>query len=202
LAAPIQSIDRRHPQPRSLERALQSLRAGALVAFPSDTGYAVACDLHSKKGAEQLARLKPRAKGHPPVLVCATIQQISHHGRLSDAGFRALKKLVPGPYTFVLEATREVPRGLLGAGGRVALRLPDAATPRALVEAMDAPLLIRSATHPDGERLLDGAELKAAWGDQLALILDAGPAEPGPSTVLSLIDDGPPQLLREGVGQL
>ncbi len=201
MPAPIQEIDIGHPQPRSLERALQLLRVGEAIAFPGDTGYAVGCELCSKRGGETLARLKRRPKGLPPTLLCSSMTELARYGRVSNTAFRTLRQLTPGPFTFVLEATREVPRSLLGSGERVGLRVPDAAIPRALVEGLGSPLLSRSATLEDGERLLDGRDIKARWGDQLGLILDGGEPAEGPSTVLSLIDDEL-ELLREGVGEV
>lgn len=196
--APILSIDPNHPQPRHIERAVASLEAGGVIAYPTDTYYAIGCDLMNKKAVEKLYRLKNRPTQRPLSFLCADLSDISRYARVSNFAYKLMKRVVPGPYTFVLPATKLTPEIAMTKQKTVGIRVPDAAIPLALVERLGHPLLTTSATYGD-ETLLDPRDIKSLLGHGLELIIDGGYQLNEPSTVVSLLDDGV-EILREGKG--
>ncbi|AKU90585.1 L-threonylcarbamoyladenylate synthase [Vulgatibacter incomptus] len=196
--APILSIDPEHPQPRLIERAVAALEAGGVIAYPTDTYYAIGCDLSNKKAIEKLYQLKARPKGKPLSFLCADLSDISRYANVDKFAYRVMKRLVPGPYTFILPATRLTPEIAMTKQKTVGIRVPQAAIPMALVERLGQPLLTTSATFGD-ESLDDPREIKAHLGHGLELIIDGGYQVTEPSTVLSLLEDRV-EVLREGKG--
>jgi tRNA threonylcarbamoyl adenosine modification protein (Sua5/YciO/YrdC/YwlC family) len=199
MAAPLLSIDAQHPQPHHIGRAVAILEAGGVIAYPTDSYYGLGCDLFSKKGIERVYQLKQRDRKKPLSIVCAGLAEITKYAKVSNFGYRVLRKLTPGPYTFVLEATRLVPEIMTTKQSQVAIRVPDSAITRALVESLGRPLLSTSASTPEGEVLIDPADIRDHLGHGLDLIIDGGLQLNEPSTVLSLIDDEV-VVLREGKG--
>lgn len=199
--APILEIDPRFPQPRHVQRAVQILRDGGLVAYPTDTYFGIGCDLHSKPAIEHMASLKRRDPKKPFSFLCADLAEVARYAIVSNEQYRLLRRLTPGPYTFVLDATREVPRTALTRQRQVGVRLPDAPVALALVRALGRPLATTSAQAPEGEVCIDAHEVQEQLGRGLELILDAGTTLDEPSTLLDLT--GPvPVVLREGKGPL
>ena len=198
MSAPILEIDARHPQPRLVARAVSALEAGEIIAYPTDTYYAIGCDLLNKKAVEKLYRLKGRPSGRPLSFLCADLSDIARYARVSNWAYKVMRRLVPGPYTFVLPATRLTPEIAMTKQKTVGIRVPDAAIPLALVERLGHPLLTTSATW-GGETLLDPRDIKSFLGHGLELIIDGGYQLNEPSTVLSLLDDRV-EVLREGKG--
>lgn len=196
--APIIEIDPRHPQPRHIERAVASLEAGGVIAYPTDTYYAIGCDLLNKKAVEKLYRLKQRPTGKPLSFLCADLSDISRYAKVSNTAYKVMKRLVPGPYTFVLPATKLTPEIAMTRQKTVGIRVPDAPIPLALVERLGHPLLTTSATW-EREVLVDPREIKARLGHGLDLIIDGGYQLNEPSTVLSLLEDRV-EVLRQGKG--
>lgn len=202
MSAPIVEIHAEHPQPRLIQRAVEALSAGGLIAYPTDTYFAIGCDLFSKKGIERLYQLKQRDKKKPLSFLVPDLSDVAEYAHVSNFAYRILKQLTPGPFTFVLEATRVVPDMMMTKQKQVGIRVPDAPIARALAAALGHPVVTSSAAAPDGTPLLDARAIKEQWGKQLELILDAGVQEDNePSTVVSLIDDEI-QVLRQGKGQL
>ena len=198
--APILSIDPHHPQPRHIERAVASLEAGGVIAYPTDTYYAIGCDLMNKKAVEKLYRLKGRPTAKPLSFLCADLSDISRYARVSKWAYKVMRRLVPGPYTFILPATKLTPEIAMTKQKTVGIRVPDAAIPLALVERLGHPLLTPAATYGD-ETLLDPRDIKSLLGHGLELIIDGGYQLNEPSTVLSLLDDRV-EVLREGKGSI
>jgi tRNA threonylcarbamoyl adenosine modification protein (Sua5/YciO/YrdC/YwlC family) len=198
--APILAIDPNHPQPRHVERAVAALEAGQVIAYPTDTYYAIGCDLLNRKAVERLYRLKGRPNGKPLSFLCADLSDISHYAKVSNFAYRVMKRLIPGPYTFVLPATRLTPEIALSKQKTVGIRVPDAPIPLAIVERLGHPLLTTSATFGD-EALIDARDVKDHLGHGLALVIDGGVQLVEPSTVLSLVEDRV-EVLREGKGPL
>jgi tRNA threonylcarbamoyl adenosine modification protein (Sua5/YciO/YrdC/YwlC family) len=198
--APIQSIDPAHPQPRHIARAVEILNAGGLVAYPTDTYYALGCDVFQKKAMESLARLKQRDDRKPFAFLCADLGEVAKYGIVSNEHYRMLRRILPGPYTIILEATRVVPRTALTRQRQVGVRVPDAPIALALVRALGRPLATTSAAlPPDHEPLIDARDIQEHIGHGVALILDGGVTLNEPSTVLDLT--GPAVVvLREGKG--
>ena len=200
-SAPIQPIDPVHPQPRHVQRAAALLMNGGLVAYPTDTYYAIGCDLFQKKAMERLASLKHRDDRKPFAFLCADLGEVARYGIVSNEHYRLMRRLLPGPYTIILEATRLTPRTALARQRQVGVRVPDAPVAIALVRALGRPLATTSASLPGEEPLIDARDIQEHLGHGLDLILDGGVILNEPSTVLDLT--GPvPTVLREGKGKL
>jgi tRNA threonylcarbamoyl adenosine modification protein (Sua5/YciO/YrdC/YwlC family) len=197
--APIQEIDPRYPQPRHIQRAVAVLEAGGIIAYPTDTYFAIGCDFAQRKAVERMASFKRRDGKKPFSILCADLADVAHWAIVSNETYRILKRLAPGPYTFVLNATREVPRTALTKQRSVGIRVPDAPVAQALVHALGRPLATTSAALPDCEEPVDAHEVQEQLGHLIDLILDGGATLNEPSTVLDLT--GPsPVVLREGKG--
>ena len=199
--APIQSIDAEHPQPHHIARAVAILEAGGLIAYPTDTYYALGCDLFQKKAMERLAHLKRRDEKKPFAFLCADLGEVAKYAKVDNQHFRLLRRLTPGPYTFVLEANRIVPKTALTRQRNVGIRVPDSQVALALVRALGRPLATTSASLPGEETLIDPADIQEQLGHGLELILDGGMTLNEPSTVLDLTGREP-VLLRQGKGSV
>ena len=197
--APIQEIDPRHPQPRHIERAVKVLDAGGIIAYPTDTYYAVGCDFGQRRAVERMASFKRRDDRKPFTFLCADLAEVAKWAIVSNENYRILKRLAPGPYTFVLPATREVPRTALTKQRTVGLRVPDAPVAVALALGLGRPLATTSAALARSAVPVDAHEVLEQMGHLIDLILDGGATLNEPSTVLDLT--GPtPAVLREGKG--
>lgn len=201
MAAPIIELNLQHPQPRHLERAVQVLSGGGLVAYPTDTYYAIGCDLFSKKAIERIYLLKGRDRKKPLSFLCPDLSDVAQYAHVSNFAYRTMKHLTPGPYTFILEATKVVPEMMMSRQKQVGIRVPDSELARALARGLGHPLVTTSATLSDGEPLVAARDIKDALGKGLDLILDGGIQYSEPSTVVSLLDDQL-EVLREGKGKL
>lgn len=197
--APIQPIDPLHPQPRHIARAVTVLQQGGIVSYPTDTYYALGCDLFQKKAMERLALLKRRDDKKPFAFLCADLGEVAKYGIVSNESYRLMRRLLPGPYTMILEATRLTPRTSLTRQRQVGVRVPDANVAIALVRALGRPLATTSAALPGEEPLIDAADIQRHLGHGVDLVLDGGVTLNQPSTVLDLT--GPsPVVLRQGKG--
>ncbi len=199
--APIQEVDPRYPQPRHIQRAVALLEAGGIVAYPTDTYFAIGCDFTQRKAVERMASFKRRDDKKPFSILCADLADVARWAIVGNETYRILKRLAPGPYTFVLNATREVPRTALTKQRSVGIRVPDAPVAQALVHALGRPLATTSAALPEHEEPFDADEVQQQLGHLIDLILDGGATLNEPSTVLDLT--GPtPIVLREGKGSV
>ncbi len=187
------------PQGRHIARACEALRSGGVVVYPTDTVYGLGCDITQKRAVEKIIRIKGRDPKKPMSFVCSDLTHISRYARVSNFSYRILKRHLPGPYTFILEASREVPKMLLTRQKTVGIRVPDHAVALALVAELGNPVLSTSANPSGGDPLNDPAEIRTVLGKQVDLILDSGVLPRMPSTVVSLVDDRV-QVLREGAG--
>ena len=213
MSAPLVPVDGQHPQPRTIEHAVEALHDGGLLAYPSDTTYGLGCDAHQRRAVERLAQLKRRDPRKPFALLVADLSDLARYAQVSNFAYRVLRQLAPGPFTFVLPATRLVPELLLHRKREVGLRIPAAPVAQALVRGLGRPLVTTTATaletqldgdrepgeHVEGESLSDAAEVRDTYGHALDQVLDEGPLPGDPSTVLSLVDDHL-EVLRQGVG--
>lgn len=200
MAAPILAIDSTNPQPHHIGRAVAVLEAEGVIAYPTDTYYGIGCDLFSKKAIERVYRLKNRDRRKPLSFVCADLSDITQYAKVSNFAYKVMRRLSPGPFTFVLEATRTVPEIMTTKQKQVAIRVPDSPITQALIRGLGRPLLSTSASDPEeGEVLIDPGDIKDKLGHGLDLIIDGGLQLNEPSTVLSLIDDEV-TVLREGKG--
>ena len=197
--APIVTFDPAHPQPRLVERAVQVLASGGLVAFPTDTYYAIGCDLFDRRAIERIYQLKQLPRSHELSFLCADMAEVSRYAIVDNAAYRVLRRKAPGPFTFVLPATRLVPELVLRRQKTVGIRVPDSPIALALVQGLAHPVISTSAATPEGDVLIDPRDIKERLGHGLELILDGGYKPSEPSSVLDLT--GPePVVVRQGKG--
>ncbi len=199
--APIQEIDGLHPQPRHVARAVAVLESPGIVAYPTDTYFAIGCDFAAKKAVERMAQLKHRDDRKPFTILCADLAEAAKYAIVTNEAYRFMKRLTPGPYTFVLPATKIVPRTALTKQRTVGIRLPDAPVATALVQALGRPLATTSACLPGHDVPIDAGEVQEQLGSFIDLILDGGATLNEPSTVVDLTGTTP-VVLREGKGKL
>lgn len=187
-----------HPEPRKVQRAVQALGQGEVIVYPTDTVYGIACGLGHKRAVDRIFHLTGKDESQLLTLVCADLSDLARYAVVENPQYRLLKRLLPGPYTFVLPATREVPRMLLSKRKTIGLRVPAHAVPAALVKALGTPLISTSASYRGQEPLNDPAEIVERF-QGIELVLDAGYCGVIPSTVVDLT--GPePQIVRAGAG--
>ncbi|MGQ0428700.1 MAG: L-threonylcarbamoyladenylate synthase [Gammaproteobacteria bacterium] len=189
------------PQARFLRQAADCLNDGGVLAYPTDSCYALACAIGAKEAMELIQRIRQSGKSHFFTLVCRDLSEIARFARVENWQYRLLKAFTPGPYTFVLRATREVPRRLLHPRRKtVGIRVPDHPVPRALLAELGEPIMSTTLMLPgDDVPLTDGREIEKRIGHWLDLILDAGNCGLEPSTIVDLSGD-PPKLIRAGKG--
>ena len=160
MTAPLVPVDGRHPQPRTIGLAVRALEDGQLLGYPSDTTYALGCDAHQRRAVERLAQLKHRDRKKPFALLVADLSGLARYAQVSNFAYRVLRQLAPGPFTFVLPATRLVPELLLHRKREVGFRIPAAPVAQALVRELGRPLVTTTATA--AAEALDGGGTKPA----------------------------------------
>jgi tRNA threonylcarbamoyl adenosine modification protein (Sua5/YciO/YrdC/YwlC family) len=192
------------PAPRQLLPAIESLRRDGVIIYPTDTGYAFGCALSSPKGVARIRKLKGYPEKHPKPLtmIVGDVADLGRYGQLGNRVFRIVRRVLPGPYTIVLSATKDTPRAMKNRDHEVGMRLPDHAVCRMLVQELGEPLLTGSCTPAEGEIALeDPEELERLHGPNVDVVIDAGMIWPEPSTVLRLVDDQL-EVLRAGQGPI
>lgn len=196
-------VDPDRPDPRKLAPAVEALRRGEVIIYPTDTGYAFGCALSSVKGIDALRRLKglPPKHAKPLTMLVESLNDIGRYGNMSNQAFRVVRRLLPGPYTMVLRATSDVPRAMKNRAHEVGMRLPDHKVCAMLVEQLGEPLLTGSVTPgEDTPELEEPEDLERRFARDVALIIDAGYIWPEPSTVLRFDESGDIEVLRVGQG--
>ena len=197
--AMIIKINPQNPQERLLRQAVEALLGGGLIAYPTDTTYAVGCDLYNLKGIAKIYQIKRRPTSKPFSFICHDLKNISEYAQVGNYAYKVMKRLLPGPYTFVLEASRQVPKILQTKRRTVGIRVPDHPIALELVGLLGHPIISTSASLPDGQVESDPYEIEDRFKPHLALVIDAGIILPSPSSIISLIDDAP-EVIREGKG--
>ena len=192
-----------NPQPRLLKQAAQILQAGGVAAVPTDSSYALVCRLDDKNAAESLRRIRQVDDKHHLTLLCKDLSELARFARVDNMQFRLLKLGTPGPYTFILEATKEVPRRLSHPSRRtIGLRVPDHKVLQELLAMFGEPLLATTLIAP-GETvpMNDAADIRERFQKALQAVVDAGACPMQPTTVVDLSGDAP-ELVRQGRGEL
>lgn len=196
-------VDPERPNPRKLQPAVDALKKGQVIVYPTDTGYAFGCAMSSVKGIHAIRRLKGLdERSHKPLtMIVGGFAEVGRFGVMSTSHFRVIRRLLPGPYTLVLKAAPDVPKTMHNRFHEVGLRVPDHLVCRMLVEEIREPLLTGSVTpYEDAAPELEDAEdLERIHAREVSSVIDVGPLWPDPSTVLRLIDDEI-EVLREGKG--
>jgi len=191
----------KNPQVRLIRRAVAAVRAGGVIVYPTDSCYALGCTLGDKAAMERIARIRQTDKAHHFTLVCRDLSEIAHYARVENWQYRLLKACTPGPYTFILEATREVPRRLQNPKRRtIGIRVPDHPVPLLLLEELGEPLMSSTLLLPgDPYPLTNAREIHSRLRHQVELVLDGGNCGLEPTTVVDLA--GPaPVVVRVGKG--
>lgn len=197
----ILQINPLHPQPRRIARVAEILRADGVIVYPTDTVYGLGCSIHSKKALEKVRRIKRMDNKRHLSFVFADLKTISLYAQVSDNAYKVLRRHLPGPYTFVLRATRLVPRIVLTRKNEVGIRIPDNTICQALVTELGDPILSSSVRLPDDQLLDDPKEIENIYKGQVDLVVDGGVFLPEPSSVISLMDDVT-AVIREGKGDV
>lgn len=195
------SINPEHPQPRKINQVVECLKQGGIIAYPTDTTYGIGCSIFNKKGLELIYKLKQRDKRKPFSFICADLSDVSRYTRLTNHAFKILKRYLPGPYTFVLEASREVPDLLLTRQKTAGIRMPDNRICLSIVKELGLPLVTTSANLSGEEPVGDPDLIQMQFGKQLDFVVDGGILATDVSSVVSLIEKEP-QVLREGAGDI
>ena len=192
-----------NPQARAVQQAVDLLARGEVLAVPTDSGYALVCHIDDKAASDRLRQLRGVDAKHHLTLLCRDLSELANYARVDNRQYRLLKQGTPGAFTFILEATKEVPRRLSHPSRKtIGLRVPQHTVLRSLLEAHDQPILGTTLILPgDDAPLYEASEIEAALGKQLAAIVDAGPCPHMPTTVVDLTEmgnGGEAVLLRQG----
>ncbi|MFO0453974.1 MAG: L-threonylcarbamoyladenylate synthase [Pseudomonadota bacterium] len=193
----------KNPQLRLIRQAVDAVRQGGVIVYPTDSCYALGCALGDKGAMERIARLRQIDKAHNFTLVCRDLSELARYARVDNWQYRLLKSCTPGPYTFILEATREVPRRLQNPKRRtIGIRVPEHAVPLLLLEELGEPLMSSTLTLPGDEYpMTDAAEIHERLGHQVELVLDGGNCGLEPTTVVDLAGSAP-VVIRVGRGDV
>jgi tRNA threonylcarbamoyl adenosine modification protein (Sua5/YciO/YrdC/YwlC family) len=190
-------INARHPEPRKIGQALAVLERGGLIAYPTDTVYGLGCDLMNKQAIERLYVVKGMQKNKSLAFICHDLSDIAKYAVVDNWAYRILKHFLPGPYTFILPATREVPKMVLSKQKTVGIRVPDHPVVTTLARELGRPIISSTAAPPGEDAMIDPSEIDDRF--RLDLVLDGGVCGIIPTTVVDL-SEGQVQIVREGAG--
>jgi tRNA threonylcarbamoyl adenosine modification protein (Sua5/YciO/YrdC/YwlC family) len=192
-----------HPQRRLIRRTVELIEAGGVVAYPTDSGYALGCHIGDKPALDRVRSIRQVDKHHNFTLVCRDLSEISTYAKVGNTDYRILKAYTPGPYTFILGATREVPRRLQHSRRKtIGIRVPGHPVALAILEMLDQPLMSSSLILPGQDMpLSDPESIREALERQLAAVIDSGACPPQPTTVVDLTGEVP-RLVRAGGGDI
>lgn len=194
-------INSQNPQMRLIKKAADVLKDGGIIIYPTDTVYGLGCDLSNKRGIERIYEIKKRNKKRPLSFVCADLKHISQYAMVSDYAYKTMKRFLPGPYTFILEASRLVPKIILPKRPTTGIRVPENQICLSLIRELGRPIISTSVQSPEGEDLGNPALIDEYFGRIVDLIIDGGIISPEPSSVISLVDDSI-EVLRIGKGDV
>ncbi|MBW2632708.1 MAG: threonylcarbamoyl-AMP synthase [Deltaproteobacteria bacterium] len=178
-----------NPQERLIRKVADSLKQGGIIAYPTDTHYGIGCDIMNKKAIEKIYQIKQRNKNKPFSFICSGLKNISRYAKVSNYAYRTMKRLLPGPYTFILEGSKMVPKMMLTKRKTAGIRVPDHKICIALIEQLGNPIISTSASLPDGNILHDPSLIHEHLNARLDYVIDGGPVPASPSSVISLIRD-------------
>ena len=189
-----------NPQARLIRQAVEILRADGLIVYPTDSSYALGCHVGDKRGMERIRRIRALDNKHNFTLVCRDLSEIAIYARVDNSAYRLLRSLTPGPYTFILSATHEVPRRLQNPKRKtIGLRVPDHPIVQALLEALGAPLMSSTLILPGRDiPENDADEIRERIGREVDLVIDGGYCGLEPTTVIDMVDS--PYIARQGCG--
>jgi len=194
-------IHPQNPQKRLIQQAVKIIDQGGLIIYPTDSSYALGCHIGDKNAMERIQRLRKLDKKHHFTLVCSDLSEIGTYAKVDNSSYRLMKTLAPGPYTFLLKATSEVPRRLMNPKRKtIGVRVPDNIITHSILEELGQPIMSSTLISAGEHDALDDAEIiRDKFEKQVDLIIDGGPCGVEPTTVINLID-GNPEILRFGKG--
>lgn len=195
------SLDPDNPEVWFLQDAVQILREGGVVAYPTDTVYGIGCDLFNKKAIERVYHIKRLPRKKPLSFICSDLKHISEFARVSNLSYRLMKRLLPGAYTFILPATHKVPRLMLTKRRTVGIRVPDNRITLDIVKRLGNPIISTSLKLDEDELLSDPFQIYDEYGKQLDAVIDGGVMKSDVSTIVDLTGREP-VLIREGKGDI
>ncbi len=191
------------PQSRLIHQAVEIIRQGGVIAYPTDSSYALGCAIGSKKAMDRIAKIRKISSEHNFSLVCKDLSELSLYATVDNDMYRLLKRFTPGPYTFILAATREVPRRLQNPKRRsIGLRVPDYPIVKMLLDTLQEPIMSSTLILPGEELPMnDASVIRDILEREIDLVIDGGPCENKPTSVVNLIG-GIPEVLRAGKGEI
>lgn len=195
------SINSENPHSRHVEQVVQCLQQGGVIIYPTDTTYGIGCDIFNRKGVKQIFQIKHRDSRKPFSFICCDLAEISNYAQVSNFAYKIMKRHLPGPYTFILAATKIVPNALSTKQKTVGVRIPDNKICREIVKQLGHPLVTTSANASGEETPQDPREIDTTMGRMVDLVIDGGISLGEASTVISLVDDRI-EVLREGSGDI
>ena len=190
-----------NPQPRLISQVVEIINQGGVIAYPTDTTYGIGCSIFNKRGIERIYHLKQREKKKPFSFICADLSEVTRYAKVSNYAYKIMKRFLPGPYTFVLDATSIVPDLLTTKQKTVGIRIPANRVCMAVIRELGHPIVTTSANLSGEEPIGDPFSVQHELGKQLELVVDGGVLSPDVSSVVSLIGDVP-TVLRKGVGDV
>jgi tRNA threonylcarbamoyl adenosine modification protein (Sua5/YciO/YrdC/YwlC family) len=190
-----------HPEPRNIKQVAEVLMQGGVIVYPTDSTYALGCHLGDKGALDRIRRIRQLGDKHNFTLVCSDLSSLASYAQVHNSAYRILKAYTPGPYTFILKATAEVPRRLMHPKRKtIGLRVPDNAIAQAILSKMAEPIMSTSLILPGTEeQLFDPYEMRLKIGKLVDLIVDGGPCGIEPTSMIDLVD-GVPLVIRQGKG--
>ena len=194
-------INQHNPQQRLILKVVDILKNGGIVVYPTDTYYGIGCDIMNKRAIERIYQLKQRNKSKPFSFICSDLKNISRYAKVSNYAYKTMKRLLPGPYTFILEGSKLVPKIMLTKRKTAGIRVPDNRICLNLVKELGNPVITTSATMPDGTIFHDASLIHDYFGKRVDAVIDGSIVPGSPSSVILLINDIP-EVIREGLGDV
>jgi len=195
------NINPETPQSRQLDIVVKILKRGGIIAYPTDTYYGIGCDIMNKKAIQKIYRIKQRSEQKPFSFICSSLKNISDYAKVSNYAYKTMKRLLPGPYTFILNGSKMVPKIMLTRRKTAGIRVPNHSICIELVELLGNPILNTTASDVDNSIFSDPSLINDYFKHQLDAVIDGGNVPDQPSSVISLIDDEP-EILRRGAGDV
>ena len=197
----ILKINQYNPQHRLIMKVVDVLKSGGIVVYPTDTYYGIGCDIMNKKAIEKIYQIKQRDKSKPFSFICSDLKNISRYAKVSNYAYKTMKRLLPGPYTFILEGSKLVPKMMLTKRKTAGIRVPENPICLTLVKELGNPVITTSATMPDGTIFHDASLIHDYFGNRVDAVVDGSIVPGSPSSVIMLINDIP-EVIRKGIGDV
>ena len=195
------NINQQNPQQRLILKVVDILKNGGVVVYPTDTYYGIGCDIMNKKAIERIYQIKQRHKSKPFSFICSDLKNISLYAKVSNYAYKTMKRLLPGPYTFILEGSKLVPKIMVTKRRTAGIRVPDNPICLNLVKELGNPVITTSATMPDGTIFHDASLIHEYFGNRVDVVVDGSIVPGQPSSVILLINDIP-EVIRKGLGDV